>query len=120
MVDVREAISAVKEAGVPSWSLDLMCGLPTLSMPLWRASLMEAVAADPDHVSVYDLQVAPSYVGHGPVRICQSCSFAMPCVHGRLLYVCSSGCALYLNRCKPCGEAVVHHLKCFLWFALHI
>lgn len=69
MADVREAISAVKEARVQSWSLDLMCGLPTLSMPLWRASLKEAIAADPDHVSVYDLQVARSYVGPAPVTL---------------------------------------------------
>eukprot|EP00884_Botryococcus_braunii_P009156 jgi/Botrbrau1/18241/Bobra.53_1s0095.1 len=55
--DVREAVEAVKEAGVPSWSLDLMCGLPHLSMPLWQSSLQEAIAACPHHISVYDLQV---------------------------------------------------------------
>jgi coproporphyrinogen III oxidase-like Fe-S oxidoreductase len=32
-------------------------GLPGLTPALWRSSLEETVAAAPDHVSVYDLQV---------------------------------------------------------------
>ena len=40
-----------------SWSLDLISGLPGLTRDAWRASLAEAVAFSPDHVSVYDLQI---------------------------------------------------------------
>ncbi|KAG2495696.1 hypothetical protein HYH03_006296 [Edaphochlamys debaryana] len=57
LADVRAAIDAVHEAGPPSWSLDLISGLPGLTPDMWRESLQEAVAAGPGHVSVYDLQV---------------------------------------------------------------
>ena len=40
-----------------SWSLDLISGLPGLDAAGWRHSLLEAIRAGPDHVSVYDLQV---------------------------------------------------------------
>ncbi|KAK9814526.1 hypothetical protein WJX72_007398 [[Myrmecia] bisecta] len=57
LADVHEAIAAVHEAGVPAWSLDLMSGLPFLTPELWQQSLKEAIAAEPSHISVYDLQV---------------------------------------------------------------
>lgn len=54
----RAAIAAVRACpGVRRWSLDLISGLPGLTPKLWRESLRETVAARPDHVSVYDLQV---------------------------------------------------------------
>ncbi len=55
--DVYAAIKAVKAAGFPSWSLDLISGLPKLDLAGWQQSLEQAVAAGPDHISVYDLQV---------------------------------------------------------------
>ena len=39
------------------WSLDLISGLPGLTRDAWLASLREAIRHEPDHVSVYDLQV---------------------------------------------------------------
>lgn len=57
--DVSAAITAVKAAGFPSWSLDLISGLPGLDLTGWRHSLEQAIAAQPDHISVYDLQVSP-------------------------------------------------------------
>jgi oxygen-independent coproporphyrinogen-3 oxidase len=54
---VHAALSAVRAAGFPSWSLDLISGLPRLTEQLWLSSLQQAVAAGPDHISVYDLQV---------------------------------------------------------------
>jgi oxygen-independent coproporphyrinogen-3 oxidase len=39
------------------WSLDLISGLPGLTRDTWLASLREAIRHEPDHVSVYDLQV---------------------------------------------------------------
>lgn len=55
--DVYAAIHAVKAVGMPSWSLDLISGLPKLTTEKWRYSLGQAIAAGPDHISVYDLQV---------------------------------------------------------------
>jgi oxygen-independent coproporphyrinogen-3 oxidase len=55
--DVYTAIDAVKAAGFPSWSLDLISGLPKLTTEVWQHSLNEAIAAGPDHISIYDLQV---------------------------------------------------------------
>ncbi|KAF8067246.1 hemW [Scenedesmus sp. PABB004] len=57
LADVRAAVEAVRGAGLPSWSLDLISGLPGLDLAGWRHSLEQAIAAGPDHVSVYDLQV---------------------------------------------------------------
>eukprot|EP00878_Enallax_costatus_P021508 GHUV01022771.1.p1 GENE.GHUV01022771.1~~GHUV01022771.1.p1 ORF type:complete len:137 (+),score=24.06 GHUV01022771.1:55-411(+) len=57
LADVYAAIDAVKTAGMPSWSLDLISGLPKLTLDKWKYSLDQAIAADPDHISVYDLQV---------------------------------------------------------------
>lgn len=55
--DVHAAINTVKTCNFPSWSLDLISGLPGLTLSGWRRSLEQAVAAGPDHISVYDLQV---------------------------------------------------------------
>jgi oxygen-independent coproporphyrinogen-3 oxidase len=57
LADVYKAIEAVYAAGVPSWSLDLMSGLPGLTPEGWRAGLEAALDAAPPHLSVYDLQV---------------------------------------------------------------
>lgn len=51
------AIDAVHASGLSSWSLDIISGLPRLTMDSWQHTLKEAVAAQPTHMSVYDLQV---------------------------------------------------------------
>ena len=53
----REASKPKDSRKLFSWSLDLISGLPGLTRDAWRASLAEAVAFSPDHVSVYDLQI---------------------------------------------------------------
>jgi coproporphyrinogen III oxidase-like Fe-S oxidoreductase len=55
--DVAAALAAVRSSGVRSWGLDLISGLPHLTRATWAATLDAAVAAAPQHVSVYDLQV---------------------------------------------------------------
>ena len=55
--DVYKAVEAIQQAGVDSWSLDLISGLPNLTPAAWEHSLREAISAQPDHISVYDLQV---------------------------------------------------------------
>ncbi|PRW32956.1 activating signal cointegrator 1 complex subunit 3 isoform B [Chlorella sorokiniana] len=54
--DVFRAVEAVHAAGVPSWSLDLMSGLPQLTEEAWGRSLEQAIDAGPHHISTYDLQ----------------------------------------------------------------
>lgn len=55
--DVLEAISDIKSVGVESWSLDLISGLPHVDLKSWEETLKTAIDCDPDHVSVYDLQL---------------------------------------------------------------
>jgi len=55
--DVYQAIEDMHAVGPGSWSLDLMFGLPHQTLDIWHASLSEAMKADPDHVSCYDLQI---------------------------------------------------------------
>lgn len=57
LYDVYEAIDSIHAASVPSWSLDLISGLPNLTVARWEKSLMCAIDAEPKHISSYDLQV---------------------------------------------------------------
>lgn len=50
------AIATAKGAGLAT-SCDLMCGLPLQTPASWRSTLERAIAAAPDHVSVYPLQL---------------------------------------------------------------
>ncbi|KAL6762922.1 hypothetical protein V8C86DRAFT_2509146 [Haematococcus lacustris] len=59
LADVFAGITAIQSSGIPSWSLDIMSGLPNLSLQAWQQTLDTAVAAQPSHISVYDLQVEP-------------------------------------------------------------
>ncbi|QDZ20905.1 oxygen-independent coproporphyrinogen III oxidase [Chloropicon primus] len=55
--EVYQAIDDLHAASPASWSIDLMFGLPHQSLRAWEKTLDEAVAAEPSHVSCYDLQV---------------------------------------------------------------
>lgn len=54
--NVRTAVAAARRAGL-AVSLDLIYGTPGESLQDWRASLEEAVALEPDHLSAYALIV---------------------------------------------------------------
>jgi oxygen-independent coproporphyrinogen-3 oxidase len=56
---VHAAFAALRAAGIPSLSLDLIAALPGAPPGEFAASLREAVALGPDHVSVYPLSVEP-------------------------------------------------------------
>ena len=56
---VRAAFAAFRAAGIPSLSLDLIAALPGAPPGEFAASLREAIALGPDHVSVYPLSVEP-------------------------------------------------------------
>lgn len=53
------AIRALRAAGIPSLSLDLIAAVPGSPPAALSASLRAAVALAPDHVSVYPLSVEP-------------------------------------------------------------
>jgi hypothetical protein len=74
--DILRALEAVHSASFPSWSLDLISGLPHLTPQLWQQSLDAAVAAQPPHMSVYDLQVKA-----GGAQQCKQCC-KLPVGHG--------------------------------------
>ncbi|XP_024006775.1 uncharacterized protein LOC18012554 isoform X2 [Eutrema salsugineum] len=54
---VYEAIEFVKKCGVENWSMDLISSLPHQTLEMWEESLRLAIESQPNHVSVYDLQV---------------------------------------------------------------
>lgn len=54
---VYEAIEFVKQCGVENWSMDLISSLPHQTLEMWEESLRLAIESQPNHVSVYDLQV---------------------------------------------------------------
>lgn len=57
--NVYEAVELIRAAGVPSFSLDLISGLPHQSIEQWETSLKGVIAIDPPHLSVYDLVLEP-------------------------------------------------------------
>ncbi|MEM9903402.1 MAG: radical SAM family heme chaperone HemW [Cyanobacteria bacterium P01_D01_bin.44] len=59
VADVHRAVADLHQVGIPSWSLDLISGLPHQTLAQWAQSLANAIALRPDHISVYDLTLEP-------------------------------------------------------------
>jgi putative oxygen-independent coproporphyrinogen III oxidase len=59
VAEVYEAIALIRRAGFPSFSLDLISGLPHQTLEHWQASLEKAIALYPNHISIYDLTIEP-------------------------------------------------------------
>ncbi|MBM4142797.1 MAG: radical SAM family heme chaperone HemW [Lentisphaerae bacterium] len=55
--DARSAAAALRRAGFDNVGLDLIAGLPGVGAAAWRRTLREAVALEPEHLSVYALAV---------------------------------------------------------------
>lgn len=53
----KEKYLAARRAGIPAISVDLMYGLPGQSLDSLRATLDFVLALDPEHISLYGLQV---------------------------------------------------------------
>ncbi|MGF1460643.1 MAG: radical SAM family heme chaperone HemW [Leptolyngbyaceae cyanobacterium] len=62
VADVRQAIADLQAAHIPTWSLDLISGLPHQTLETWQRALSEAIALAPPHLSIYDLTVEPQTV----------------------------------------------------------
>ncbi|MHB8625550.1 MAG: radical SAM family heme chaperone HemW [Aggregatilineales bacterium] len=56
---VAQTIGAARQAGFTNISLDLIYGAPGQTLGSWRASLDAALSLEPDHLSLYALQVEP-------------------------------------------------------------
>lgn len=57
--NVDTAVGAIREAGIPSFNLDLILGAAGETPDQWRDSLEQALSFDPPHVSAYALTVEP-------------------------------------------------------------
>lgn len=55
--EAREAVRMARDAGFANVSIDLIAGLPEQKMETWRRNLEEAFALEPDHLSVYLLEL---------------------------------------------------------------
>ncbi len=59
---IEQAIEMIQKAGFSNFSLDLISGLPGQTLEQWQASLQEAIAFMPNHLSAYDLVLEPGTV----------------------------------------------------------
>jgi oxygen-independent coproporphyrinogen-3 oxidase len=57
VAEIYESVDAIKSAGFENFSLDLISGLPHQSMTDWEDSLKNAIALEPNHLSIYDLTI---------------------------------------------------------------
>ncbi|HEY6388308.1 MAG TPA: radical SAM family heme chaperone HemW, partial [Candidatus Acidoferrum sp.] len=55
--DIYRAVAILRDAGIRNISFDLIAGLPHQTKESWRESLEELGKLDPEHVSVYLLEV---------------------------------------------------------------
>jgi oxygen-independent coproporphyrinogen-3 oxidase len=54
----RQAYAAARSTGFENVSIDLIYGIPGQSLTDWREGLSTAIALEPDHLSLYALQLA--------------------------------------------------------------
>jgi putative oxygen-independent coproporphyrinogen III oxidase len=57
LADIENSIELIHQSSIQNWSLDLISGLPDQTMTMWLESLGRSIAAQPTHISVYDLIV---------------------------------------------------------------
>ncbi len=55
--DVRQTIDYLRQAGFTNISFDLIAGLPAQTLAAWERNLTEALALQPNHASLYLLEV---------------------------------------------------------------
>ncbi|MCY3936005.1 MAG: radical SAM family heme chaperone HemW [Chloroflexi bacterium] len=53
------AVSAIRQAGIDNFNLDLIFGIPHQSLPDWQESLQQAIHLQPTHLSLYALSLEP-------------------------------------------------------------
>lgn len=55
--EVKTAVELSREAGFDNLNLDLICGLPGQNIATWKDTLQQALALQPEHISLYALSV---------------------------------------------------------------
>src|ERR1700739_3210135 len=55
--DIYRAVPILRAAGIRNISFDLIAGLPKQTMDSWRKSLGEAIALNPEHISIYMMEI---------------------------------------------------------------
>jgi oxygen-independent coproporphyrinogen-3 oxidase len=55
--DARNTFRMLRQVGFDNVSFDLIAGLPGQTMDDWQANLDEAIALDPEHISLYLLEI---------------------------------------------------------------
>ncbi len=65
-----EALAAIEVARkhFPRWSFDLIAARPGQEPISWRAELAQALAREPEHLSIYQLTIEPGTAFHGAAR----------------------------------------------------
>ena len=58
--DIARAVRAAREAGFENLNLDLMFALPGQTVGAWQKNLEQAIALEPDHLSLYCLTLEPN------------------------------------------------------------
>tara|TARA_S200000501_G_scaffold359811_1_gene386176 strand:+ start:455 stop:1585 length:1131 start_codon:yes stop_codon:yes gene_type:complete len=62
--DIIKCINLIKDAGFTNFSIDLMYGLPEMSIRLWKETLEKAIKLNPTHLSCYCLTIEKKTVFH--------------------------------------------------------
>jgi putative oxygen-independent coproporphyrinogen III oxidase len=57
IANVESAVAAIREAGLPTFNLDLIYGAAGESLDDWRTTVEQALALGPPHISAYGLTV---------------------------------------------------------------
>jgi oxygen-independent coproporphyrinogen III oxidase len=55
--DIYRAVPILRAAGIHNISFDLIAGLPKQTHASWRQSLSEAIALNPEHISIYMMEI---------------------------------------------------------------
>jgi putative oxygen-independent coproporphyrinogen III oxidase len=62
--DILAAVEMIHQVSLTNFSLDLISGLPHLTLERWQESLTKAIDLTPAHLSIYDLTVEPGTSFH--------------------------------------------------------
>ena len=116
---IEEALGALKTAAWQDWNLDLIFGIPGQDLPAALADLEAALAAQPPHLSLYDLTYTGAYavrVAHrlGPDARARAAEFAEEHYQEAVERLQAEGYERYeiSNFARP-GHECRHNLACW-------
>lgn len=96
----REAMRILREAGVRNVSIDLIFGLSQLSDAQWEATLDQALALEPEHLSAYQLSIE------------EDSALAEQVANGRYTEASEEACRRQYDRlCERMARAGFHHYE---------